>query len=138
MSKWNNKYFLRKYARNWYRTHKDHYSSPKVLAHRREYNKERYAKNPRKILDYAKRWRLNNPGKNIIYQRKSKYGLTEEQQKKILMKLCGLCEKQKITDIDHCHKTGRVRGGLCRSCNLGLGYFKEDKKLLRKAIKWLA
>ena len=39
--------------------------------------------------------------------------------------------------IDHCHKTGHVRGFLCQNCNSGLGLLKDDINLLEKGIEWL-
>ena len=39
--------------------------------------------------------------------------------------------------IDHNHKTGEVRHLLCHFCNSGLGYFKDDIELLKKAIEYL-
>ena len=39
--------------------------------------------------------------------------------------------------IDHCHTTSEVRGLLCRDCNLALGMFKDDIKLLNNAIEYL-
>lgn len=39
--------------------------------------------------------------------------------------------------VDHCHKTGKFRGWLCRSCNLGLGNLKDSTELLEKAAKYL-
>jgi hypothetical protein len=39
--------------------------------------------------------------------------------------------------IDHDHQTGRNRGLLCASCNLGLGNFRDSPKLLLRAIKYL-
>ena len=39
--------------------------------------------------------------------------------------------------IDHCHKTGKIRGLLCNRCNRGIGYLMDDIQLLKKAIKYL-
>jgi hypothetical protein len=39
--------------------------------------------------------------------------------------------------IDHCHITKKVRGLLCRNCNLGLGHFKDKAALLKKAFDYL-
>jgi hypothetical protein len=40
--------------------------------------------------------------------------------------------------IDHSHTNGEVRGLLCGLCNKGLGCFKDDITLLKKAIEYLA
>jgi hypothetical protein len=39
--------------------------------------------------------------------------------------------------IDHCHKTDEVRGLLCRTCNVGLGYFKDNPERLDAAREYL-
>ena len=39
--------------------------------------------------------------------------------------------------IDHDHKTGKIRGLLCISCNQGLGKFRHDPEILKKAINYL-
>ena len=39
--------------------------------------------------------------------------------------------------IDHCHKTGRVRGLLSRSSNSALGQFMDDPMVLYRAYRWL-
>ncbi|CAM5558017.1 endonuclease VII domain-containing protein [Streptomyces violaceorubidus] len=54
------------------------------------------------------------------------YGLTETERDAIVasqMGLCVICLKAPAVHVDHCHKTGRVRGVLCFNCNSGLGLF---------------
>jgi hypothetical protein len=55
---------------------------------------------------------------------------------------CAICKKKEINakgrlSIDHCHDTGKIRGLLCRSCNLGIGNLKDNISLLAEAIKYL-
>ncbi len=38
---------------------------------------------------------------------------------------------------DHNHETGNFRGWLCRDCNLGLGRFKDNSAVLRRAALYL-
>lgn len=56
---------------------------------------------------------------------------------------CPICGKTSIAGvtanlvIDHDHDTGNAREWICDSCNTGLGRFKDDIKLLQKAIDYL-
>ncbi len=55
---------------------------------------------------------------------------------------CPICKKTTIAGIskivlDHCHKTGKVRGFLCESCNTGIGRFDDNEVILNQAIHWL-
>lgn len=47
---------------------------------------------------------------------------------------CAICRDElgdrKDIMIDHNHKTGEARGLLCRSCNTGLGFFKDSELIL--------
>ena len=63
-------------------------------------------------------------------------------------KVCAICkmpEKRKsrrdgrvcALAIDHNHQTGKIRGLLCHSCNVGLGNFEDNIDLLQKAIEYL-
>jgi hypothetical protein len=50
--------------------------------------------------------------------------------------VCPLCGRGP-THLDHDHATGRIRGWLCRSCNLALGLMAEDPVLLRRLADWI-
>lgn len=39
--------------------------------------------------------------------------------------------------VDHDHESGRVRGLLCRACNLILGHAGDSRSVLMSAIEYL-
>ena len=53
---------------------------------------------------------------------------------------CKICDKDLVKSkahTDHNHKTGKVRGILCGSCNRGLGLFQDNWGLLISGAKYL-
>lgn len=67
-------------------------------------------------------------------------GLTPEEIDAIRDKqgnLCAICSDPNPTDLDHCHKTGRIRFLLCKHCNRGLGAFRDNPTYMRKAADLL-
>lgn len=71
---------------------------------------------------------------------KSKYNLTMEEYYLMLEKAnyqCEICGEKTNLEIDHNHKTGKVRGMLCDRCNRTIGMFKEDINIMSNAIKYI-
>lgn len=73
---------------------------------------------------------------------KLRYGVSLEEVENMLdiqEGECAICNTN-ITDtyqVDHCHNTGSVRGLLCKPCNMGIGFLKDDIGILENAIKYL-
>lgn len=99
----------------------------------------------------AKLWRHNNPERYLNISYKRLYGITYERYMELLAEqnyVCKMCNEPEVLlnrsrdgirrlAVDHCHKTGAVRGLLCTACNTGLGCFKEDKQKLLNAIRYI-
>ena len=105
---------------------------------KKSYAKSRSWKKANKVavLTNAKRWYR----KNHMAIKERKYGLDEGGYAKMVIKQkekCAICKRKRPLCVDHDHKTGKVRGLLCRDCNLGLGMFNDDPNLIKKAILFL-
>jgi hypothetical protein len=73
------------------------------------------------------------------------YGLEPSTYDEMLANQGGLCAicgnppaKNKHLHIDHCHKTGLVRGLLCGKCNAGIGFLNDEAALAQNAADYLA
>jgi hypothetical protein len=95
-----------------------------------------------------KKWYKENPDKlptlaeSRAYSRNKNFGISEEDYSKMLVdqdNSCAICKIQIGWEaaVDHCHATNKVRGLLCRNCNLGLGGFKDNIETIRKAIEYV-
>lgn len=86
-------------------------------------------------------------GRNLITKNnnlKSTYGITLKEYQEMSLKqndLCYICQEKEKTghslSVDHDHLTGKNRKLLCKRCNLGLGYFRDNKSILTKAISYI-
>ena len=98
---------------------------------------------------YHAKYKINKPKRRRqgLY---GKYGITIEQYDAMLKEqngvcaICGRKEKAKYKDgsvqrlsIDHCHKTTKIRGLLCRTCNMAISVFDDDIDVLASAISYL-
>lgn len=108
------------------------------------------AKNKDRRKEWRRIWKSENKDKIKISQRKTqlkkKYGITLEQYDAMLLKQDGHCvfcdrtpeeERYGVLSVDHCHKTGRIRGLLCMVHNRAIGAFGDDEEGLLKAIAYI-
>lgn len=78
----------------------------------------------------------------IAYLRRE-YGVTAQEFFEMLegqYRQCAICSTGIAIDtlhFDHDHATGKPRGLLCALCNKGLGHFKDDPELLKRAVAYL-
>ncbi len=112
-----------------------------------EKNKQYYLDNKQEIdakhADYYNKYKDKIKYANL----KKKYNISKEDLDTLYTRcgascsICKLPEKEnqggKALHVDHDHKTGKVRGLLCNNCNLGIGYLKDDVKILESAIEYL-
>lgn len=86
----------------------------------------------------ARKYNTGTAGKNKSLLRN--YGITLEAFNVILAAQgghCALCERAELLGLDHDHVTLKVRGILCRKCNLALGHFDDSIPKMVAAITYL-
>lgn len=109
----------------------------------------RYTNNS-KEKERVKAWKIRNSEKWKIVQAKSKrkgrlrdnFGITPEQYEEMARSQdnrCALCpnthtELHRLS-VDHDHKTGKVRGLLCGTCNRKLGVYETNKQKFEEYLK---
>lgn len=95
----------------------------------------------------ALQWKKDNKEKDQITRQKSKlkakYGMTIEQYDAMVKEqkgVCYICKNENPTrklNVDHCHKTGKIRRLLCDKCNMTLGLINDSQELLKQFIFYL-
>ena len=74
------------------------------------------------------------------------YGISTEEYNEMLVNQegsCAICPttepggKHNVFHVDHCHETGKVRGLLCKNCNIALGLVQDKPDVLGKMITYL-
>lgn len=109
---------------------------------KRDSRRKAIRKSNKKRRIKAREWHLMN-----------RFGLTLEGFDRILIAqgggcaICGFREppprkshkknRKSILHVDHDHDTGKVRGILCFNCNSAIGHFRDDEKLVEKALDYL-
>ena len=74
---------------------------------------------------------------------KRNYGLSKQQyiaKLKTQNNKCSICQKdllvRKDTQVDHCHKSGKVRDIICNKCNSIVGFFESTPNNVIEKIVW--
>lgn len=92
-------------------------------------------------------WHKTESGKRSAANTKLKrrFGITIDDYEKMYQEqggsclICGAhesCNSHRLA-VDHCHETGKVRGLLCKSCNVGIGNLKDNYDLCLRAARYL-
>ena len=76
---------------------------------------------------------------------KRRFGITLSEYENLLgivnnrCQICGATESVNShrLGVDHDHKTGAIKGILCKACNSGIGYFQDNIDSLKAAVKYL-
>lgn len=138
----------KEYARAYYLKNKEKWTGEAALERSRKYRQtegyKKVAKENRKTASFKKSHRE----RVSIARFRRKYGLTPQDRQEMIDvqgNACAICGSQFENDkknkkdpcIDHNHTTGKLRGMLCRRCNLLLGYAKDSQDVLSKAISYL-
>lgn len=127
---------------------KEYFARPEVVARAKVRNAQRrHKRKAYKQTEAGKRANAKYLAKPEVRERRKesrlrlRYGMTLGDYRELYKEQGGKCAicgtpKDKF-DIDHCHKTDRVRGLLCGACNRALGLMKDNTVFLLKAIKYL-
>lgn len=75
---------------------------------------------------------------------KAQYGLSEDQHTALYNKqemscaICRVAHPNKFSmHVDHCHRTGKVRGLLCQKCNQAIGLLRDDQMIIAAALEYV-
>ena len=111
--------------------------------------KEWYYSNIDKVKETGRKYRDRPGHKERVYNNNlmRMYGIDINRYNQILESqnyTCAICgsteigtKHQKNFHVDHCHTTKKVRGLLCKSCNIMLGEAKDDPRIISRAIEYL-
>lgn len=103
----------------------------RLLEAQRERNRKHYAANKRKYKEKNRAATLK------------KYNLTQMEYQDLLdsqgggCAICTASPRVRKMVVDHCHKTGRVRGILCNQCNTAIGLLGDFADRIMEAADYL-
>ncbi len=98
-----------------------------------------------RAIEYYRRDPIKGRARQKATKLKMAYGMTMDELNIMLTNQGGKCAICRSSEprgrgrfhVDHDHTSGKIRGLLCHHCNVGLGNFKDDVKILQTAIEYL-
>lgn len=125
---------LRRQSReSYHRVAKLRRQDPEWKAQHAAAEKARRDKDPIKTATDNRRWRL---GRVYGMSEKAFFDMLAEQGN-----ACAICRRtdpgKKPWCVDHCHVRGHVRGILCSTCNLAIGYLRDAPEICIAAADYL-
>lgn len=100
---------------------------------------------------YIQKMRDDDPDRFHDYDFKRNFGISLKKYNEMLddqNDVCAICNNKEIAKnpvtgeirrfaVDHCHKTGKIRGLLCTKCNMILGGANDSIDIFKAAIQYL-
>lgn len=128
-----NEYFYRKKHQN--AVGLDNWCKRCRSAQQAEYRKQYFSDDERRL-------------RSALRDTRSGHGCSYEEYKRLEAKQkgkCAVCKKpprgskfnERRLHVDHCHRTGFIRGLLCIKCNVALGLLEDNPRLLKSALRYL-
>ena len=127
-------------------------ANPAYTSRVKEQSRAWRRKHPKYDTPRVRNRRITNPAVGHVtvhrkYKLRKHYNLTQAEFNAMLTQQehrCLICKQtfdpkniRLSSVIDHCHTSNRVRGLLCRMCNVGLGAFNENITALKQAAAYL-
>lgn len=131
---------IKKYRRTFYSNHREHVNQVNKKHYKTE--KAKQSRDKRRATKKYKQARRK-------YWLKAKYNISPDVYKQLLEKQNGKCaicnQKETVSNqfcimqlaVDHDHKTGKIRGLLCKNCNQAIGLLNERIDYLENAKQYL-
>lgn len=152
----------KEYSHNYYLANKDRYREnskkwreehkaeikEKSKKYNEEHKKERKECSRKYYLaniEHEKEYDKLHKNDSKDWHLKRKYNISLKVQEDLLVSQdnkCGICgdtfTDENFPHVDHVHdETNKVRGLLCRNCNMGLGLLQDNPEIIQNAIAWL-
>lgn len=139
----------RAYNREWNRRNREHVKAyrDRTREHRNARRRERYRED-HEYREKAKAEarasaRRRGPFERKALRAKQTFGLDPGLYEDLHDRGCAICGANPLVDpavrmhVDHDHRTGKVRGLLCQSCNIAIGHIHDDPIVAAAALDYL-